>query len=666
MTNKSFNAAGRCGLASMILGAIFLSAILASPTVAQYQSASEIPAEVFAKLADVSELSLSPSGNYLAMLRPYKGRNALVVQPANSSVEGKSQFLPAPEPYTIGWFKWKTDDLLLVSIRFADVRDLVPTEETRLMSLDRKTFKTADIVKPGKKVNTTGSKLGGDALVAQLQDDVINFLWDDPDHILLSLDSDRDGEYEVRYLDIRDGKFKPRGNDFRGIQDWISDKQGVVRFGSGFDGKKFKMLYRPPDTDKLMNFENTQAYKDGFRLLQFDEDPRYIFMTGRSEHGTTMLVRYSMSTNEVVEILHNDPVHSVGGLINEPWTDRVIGYWYISDGVQQVYFDQSWKRRQATIDRALKGTVNRVVSSARDQPIFVVLSKSATESGMYWIYNEATKTIDPVLPQFPHFDPEFMATVSKVTYTARDGLKIPAYVTLPNGTDGKNLPTVLLPHGGPHSRDTQDFDYWAQFLASRGYAVLQPNFRGSSGFTAAFRAAGRHNWGLKMQDDLTDGVNWMIEEGIADKDRICIMGGSYGGYAALMGSIKTPDLFRCAISINGVSDLIAMIYEDKKYIGGSAWTQSVGDTGKDRKKLRLTSPRQQIEKIKIPILLVHTKDDRRVPYKHSVRMAKALKKAKKKYTYLEIKTGGHTLTTEKARQKTLAAVEKFLAKYLKK
>lgn len=650
---------------ALLLPIVTLFVVLSGGAGAQYKSASEIPAEVFAKLPAVSELSLSPSGKYIAMMQPYQGRNALIVQLRGSAAAEDMSFYPAPEPYSFDWFKWKSDDHLLVSIRFAGLRRAGPTVETRLISLDRAAGEFTYIVKAGKKVNQTGGRLSGVAPVAQLQDDVINFLWDDPEHILLSLDSNRDGEYEVRYLSIIDGEFRERGNGFRGIQNWITDKQGVVRYGDGFDGKKIKRYYKSPNTERLSNFEDTEAFKNGLRLWEFDEDPNLMFMSGVSEYGTDALFKYDMSANTIIETYHSDPDYSVSSLVHEPWTDRVIGYSYVSDTVEKRFFDEGWKRRQAVVDRALKDTVNTFVSSTKDHTLHVILSESDIESGIYYLYDEAEKSIALITPRYVAFDPILMAPVKRVTYAARDGLEIPAYLTLPKNTEAQNLPTVILPHGGPHSRDYKNFDYWAQFLASRGYAVLQPNFRGSSGYKRSFEAAGRNNWGLKMQDDVTDGLKWMINEGIADKDRICMMGGSYGGYAALMASVKTPDLLKCAISINGVSDLVSMIYEDKKFIGGGFWTESVGTPGKDRNVLRQTSPRQQIDKIGIPILLVHTKDDRRVPFSHSRNMARALRKEKKPYEFIEIETGDHQLTTETARQETLVAVEAFLAKYLK-
>lgn len=638
-----------------------------SPASAQYKSAADIPAEVFAKLPSVSNLQLSPTGKYIAMLRPMQGRNALVIQPSVPSGSDGTISMPAPEPYNISWFQWMTDDLLLISIRFAAVRKLVPTVETRLITFNRATRKLAYIIRQEKlkRGKSRGSNLRkASNVVAQIQDDVIDYLWQDPDHILLSIDGDMDGKSEVRFLDVTNGNFRVIESEFKGIQNWYTDRQGTLRLASGIWETKYYINYRSPKSGEWSDFRKSTAYETGLRPIAFDDDPNHLFMSGRTENGTQALFRYDIARNEIIETLHNDAVYSYGGLLHEDWTGRVIGYYFYDDRMQQHYTAKPWQRRQRIIDKALPGTTNQFVSSTADHSRHIILAVSDVESGMYYVYDEAAKRIDPVTPMYPAFDPNLMSPVQPVTYEARDGLKIPAYLTIPVGKEAKKLPIVVLPHGGPRSRDTATFGYWPQFLASRGYAVLQPNFRGSTGYTADFQNAGINNWGLSMQDDITDGVNWLIGEGIADPERICIMGGSYGGYAALMGVVKTPDLYRCAISINGVTDLGRLIRSDRDYIGGKYWSRLIGDPGDDRAQLRETSPYKQIDRISSPILLIAAKDDRRVPYRQSETMAKALKKAKKKYKYVELESGDHGLVTEPARIAALQAVEAFLAKHL--
>jgi dipeptidyl aminopeptidase/acylaminoacyl peptidase len=257
----------------------------------------------------------------------------------------------------------------------------------------------------------------------------------------------------------------------------------------------------------------------------------------------------------------------------------------------------------------------------------------------------------------PNLPVELLSATEPVAYTARDGMKIPAYLTLPVGKDGEDLPTIILPHDGPNERVDQTFRYLTQFLVSRGYAVLSPNFRGSSGYGSDFGDAGKKEWGGKMQDDISDGARWLVEQGIADADRICIVGWSYGGYAAAMGAVTVPDLYRCAVSINGVLDLARLATVDQNHTDGHTWAEHMGLKGEQAKSI---SPYHQAEKVAIPMLIVQAKDDVRVPRVHGKSMADRLQDLGKDVQYLELEYGGHSVTYEPARREVLSALEQFL------
>jgi dipeptidyl aminopeptidase/acylaminoacyl peptidase len=255
--------------------------------------------------------------------------------------------------------------------------------------------------------------------------------------------------------------------------------------------------------------------------------------------------------------------------------------------------------------------------------------------------------------------------VVAVDYQARDGLSIPAYVTLPPSIDGleeaRNLPFVVLPHGGPTARDFLEFDWLSQFLAHQGFGVLQMNFRGSAGYGETFRAAGDRQWGQAMQDDITDGTRWLFENGLADPDRTSILGASYGGYAALMGAVKTPDLFRCAVSINGVSDLPTVIADERDYIGGTYGTRHIGRLWGDRKMLAENSPARRADEITAPVLLIAGEEDRVVPPEHSERMRRAMERAGKAVELVTLEEGSHRLDVGNNRVLALRAIDRFLA-----
>jgi dipeptidyl aminopeptidase/acylaminoacyl peptidase len=257
--------------------------------------------------------------------------------------------------------------------------------------------------------------------------------------------------------------------------------------------------------------------------------------------------------------------------------------------------------------------------------------------------------------------------MTAVTYSARDGLEIPAYLSLPPGAMNppqRLLPAIVLPHGGPIAQDVAAFDPWVQLLTNRGFAVLQMNFRGSTGYGREFRTSGFKQWGQAMQDDVTDGTRWLIEQGLADPEKICIFGGSYGGYAALMGAVRESGLYTCAVSLNGVSDLIALMDHQRRYAFYEAAVAHIGDRWTDRKMLKENSPVNRADEIKIPVLLVHGTDDRTVPYSQSNAMANALEKADVTYQYLKIENADHSLTRGDHRLEFFTALDKFLGTYL--
>jgi dipeptidyl aminopeptidase/acylaminoacyl peptidase len=270
-----------------------------------------------------------------------------------------------------------------------------------------------------------------------------------------------------------------------------------------------------------------------------------------------------------------------------------------------------------------------------------------------------------VVDPYPQIDPALMAPVSAVRFTARDGVELRGYLTLPRGRDPRNLPLVLMPHGGPFERDHWEYDPIVQFLANRGYAVLQPEFRGSTGFGKDFVEKGYGQWGRKMQDDLDDSVDWLARTGKIDPKRVCIVGASYGGYAALWGAVRNPDRYRCAASLAGVSDLPALLKHDRKLFSAPRyyreWRTQVGGEGDT--DLRSVSPITYAAKEKVPLLIGHGEQDERVPPKQSHDMVDALTQAHADVTSVFYKSDGHGFDNAADLQDWLRQLERFLGKY---
>ena len=300
---------------------------------------------------------------------------------------------------------------------------------------------------------------------------------------------------------------------------------------------------------------------------------------------------------------------------------------------------------------------NRITSITRDKQKIVFETGSAVDPGNVYIWDLSAKTMESFGRKNSLIDPSLMGQVEAVEYPSNDGTVIPSYLTLPAHKTHAGLPTVILPHGGPAARDDESFWFLSQFLASRGYAVLQPNFRGSEGYGYEFENAGKGQWGGVMQDDVTAGAIWLAEQGIADPDRICIVGWSYGGYAATMGLIKTPDIYRCAVSINGVYDLPKFIIDDKDYVGGSVWTRHMGLDGESA---RTVSPVHQVDRIQAPLLIIHAEDDGRVQLSQANSMHQRLTRADKAVSFVKLPRGGHSMINEYSRLAVLESIEVFL------
>ena len=333
-------------------------------------------------------------------------------------------------------------------------------------------------------------------------------------------------------------------------------------------------------------------------------------------------------------------------------------------------------------DQALRESIDVVMASFPDGS--VTLDSWSTDRSKilyhvfdgwsvdHWvIHNRTAETLSVLQYARADIPKSAVAGVYSIEYIARDGLTIPAILTVPPGMELSselNLPTIILPHGGPASYDDIQFDWWAQYFANRGYLILQPNFRGSSGFGAAFQTAGNGEWGKAMQNDITDGVEQMILAGFSDEDRICIMGASYGGYAALAGGAYTPDLYKCIVAVAPVTDLNDMLVEEKRQHGSNHWVvdyweEAMANGEVSRSALQAISPARSAETFQAPVLLIHGKDDTTVRITQSYKMEDALEDAGKSVEFIKLDDGDHWMTRGENRLATLKAIDAFMAKY---
>ncbi len=362
--------------------------------------------------------------------------------------------------------------------------------------------------------------------------------------------------------------------------------------------------------------------------------------------------------------LYEDPENDVEDVMTDRYSDAPVGVWLGGPLQEMRWFDQKAQARYERVARAFKG--KRVVLYGRSLDEKRVLARvdGPSSPAIFYLVDFAKNTADTVGEEYPALANVALGEVRPISYKARDGVSIPAYLTLPPGSDGKHLPTVVMPHGGPDGRDDYAFNWWAQFLATRGYAVLQPQFRGSTGFGEPFHKAGYRQWGGLMQDDVTDGVKAMIEQGVTDPRRICIVGASYGGYVALAGAAFTPDLYKCAVSVSGVSDLPAILASMRAKYGSENssmgyWKGNIGSTFDPNVIKR--SPTRAADQVHVPILLIHGVDDTVVPIAQSELMAFELEKNHKQYTFVKLPGEDHWMSHAETRLRILREIDKFLA-----
>jgi dipeptidyl aminopeptidase/acylaminoacyl peptidase len=432
---------------------------------------------------------------------------------------------------------------------------------------------------------------------------------------------------------------------------------------------KLKVWYRKNAADKLevvaklkADDKDDAAFWNVVRLFA-GRDDGLALKPGPSGH--IALRKFNYATREVGDVIYENPEWDLDDFAMDEQGNATAVY-FTDDEDHVVWLDPKTAKLQADFTKALGGTSARILQVARDKSRMLVQADAANNPGAWYVYTPATHQLGMFSSIRPELDPALLAPAKPVTYNARDGTRIRAYLTLPRGREAKSLPLIVMPHGGPYGiRDKLQYDDEVQLLANRGYAVLQPDYRGSGGFGQAFEDLGKGQIGRKMQDDLDDAMDWAVKQGIADPRRVCLVGGSYGGYAALWGVIRNPERYRCAASYAGVTDWQSQLSYDNDFFSRSernAWREKI--RGTDRSfDMTSVSPLKQVTLLKRPVLLGHGKQDHTVPFSEFEAMRNALGQnhiAGAEYVVLE--KSPHGFADAKEKQAWLDALAAFLQK----
>lgn len=633
----------------IILAAALAAVAAAAPAAEPTSTAtSPVPVEAFAALPQVDSPKLSPDGTHVLTKVVVGGRQVLAVLPLTGGA--KPAYLPMPDTIDINWWRWVGDKYVVIGIGAAQTIYGEEVYVTRTIGADAGLAKV-------NKIDWTHSGLRADDL-----------LWaarDGSPHVLLarqtSIDS-IDGYYpEVVDADVSTGRTRPVVRARANVWDWYADGQGRVRMG-----------YRYVDSSR----RDELLYRDGgdgdFRSIAVsrrNDAPLTVPLVFRAD-GTAIATSQSGGYRAVYEVslpelklgkkLYALDGYDADGVVSNEADDALDGVIATDHARRTIWLDPAMAKIQGEIDKAIGDRRARIVSWNAARTRFLVDLGSGAQAGAIMTYDLA----DGVMRRFAWNNPELknrrLSPVSTVKYAARDGTPIETVLTLPRGRAAKELPLIVMPHGGPGARDDEQWDWWAQSLAESGYAVIQPNYRGSTGYGLAFEKLGQGQWGLKMQDDLVDAVAWAAKQGFADAKRVCIVGASYGGYAAMRAAQRDHGVYRCAVSYAGVSDLAELRRYDSQFLNGGALGDWLKRFAPDFKAI---SPRYDAASFSIPILLVHGKADRRVPVRQSRLMASALKDAGKPYQYVEQPLADHHFTRREDRLEFLRAMKAFLDRY---
>ena len=605
--------------------------------------APKIPVEDFFKNSEKRTFRLSPNGEYVAYMAPYKNRMNIHVRKFDSDSATR---VTSVEDRDLSGYFWANNDRLVY------VRDKGGNENFHLFAVNKDGSKEKDLTP-------------FDGVRAQ----IIDNLEDNQDEMIIGLNKRIPQVFDPYRLNINSGEMKLLYENPGNITGWGTDHDGKLRLAYVTNGVDNTIMYRESE-DKSFAPVITTNFKETLSPQFFDFDNgNTVYAVSNLGRDKAAVVKYDLKENkEVEEIFINDEVDVDGiSYSSKRKVPTVINF--TKDKLNRKFLDKEAEDIFKKLETEL-GTGNEyyVTSSNKEEDKFLIYAGNDKTRGSYYHYDKASGEVKHMADLSPWIKSEQMAEMKPISYTSRDGIKINGYLTLPIGIEAENLPVVINPHGGPWARDNWGYNPEVQLLANRGYAVLQMNFRGSTGYGKEFWESSFKKWGQEMQNDITDGVKWLIDEGIADPSRVAIYGGSYGGYATLAGITNTPDLYAAAVDYVGVSNLFTFMETIPPY-----WEpykkmlyEMVGDPStKDSIMMKANSPVFHVDKIKSALFIAQGANDPRVVQAESDQMVEALKKNGVTVQYMLKENEGHGFRNEENRFDFYNAMTDFLDKNMK-
>ncbi len=601
----------------------------------------QIPLRDFFKNPVSRGYDLSPDGETLSILQPWESRMNIFIRP---TAGGEAKRVTSEKERDIRNYAWKGNKFLVYAM------DDKGDENFHLKRVALKSGEVKDMTP-----------------FAKVRSEIIDDLADVSETDILNTLNKRNPEvFDAFRLNVATGEMKMVAENPGKVSQWVTDHAGVIRAAVETDGVNAKLLTRPDEKSEFKTVLTTN-FRETLTPQFYTFDNKNLYAVSNIGRDKQAVVTIDPTNGKELEKLYENPDVDVSALAYSKKRKVLTFAAFDTWKTERKFFDPQSEQMYKTLQEKLPGYEVEVVANDKAEDKFIVMASNDRSPGTRNLYDAKTGSLTKLVEVALWLKESELAPMKPIEYQSRDGLTIHGYLTLPLGREAKNLPVVINPHGGPWYRDTWGFNPEVQFLANRGYAVLQMNFRGSTGYGRKFWEASFKQWGLKMQDDITDGVQWLVKQGIADPKRVAIYGGSYGGYATLAGVTFTPNLYAAAVDYVGVANMFTFMKTIPPYWKPflDMFHEMVGDPVKDKAMMEAASPVMHADKIKTPLFVAQGAHDPRVNKDESDQMVEALKKRGVDVEYMVKDNEGHGFHNEENRFDFYEAMEKFLDKHLK-